>query len=69
MLAGQLNVPIFALAEHALEISCGLIAKVTEKPEDREEFLKHLERKPYRSKNVGKDRPDTIKRRLTVWRK
>jgi hypothetical protein len=42
VLADQLNVPIFALAEHELELANELIAKIAERPEDREELRKHL---------------------------
>ncbi len=40
MLAGQLDVWIYALGEHALQLSAGLIAKIVEDPEERE-LLKH----------------------------
>lgn len=42
MLAGELNIPIFALAEHMLELSNWLIGKIIESPEEREQLIQHL---------------------------
>ena len=43
VLAHQLNVPIFALAEHELELANEVIERIAEHPEDREELTRHLE--------------------------
>ncbi len=42
MLAGQLNIPMFALAEHALQIATELIAGIAEDPEESEPLKEHL---------------------------
>jgi hypothetical protein len=42
LLAGELQVPVFALAEHCLQLSVGLVAKAKENPEERELLRKHL---------------------------
>ena len=42
MLAGQLQVPIFALAEHALQLSAGQIAVMAENPEECALLRKHI---------------------------
>lgn len=42
MLAGELQVPIYALAEHALQLSVGLIAKMKENPEENEQLKRHI---------------------------
>ena len=41
-LADRLQVPVYALAEHALQLSAPLMAKMAEKPEEREELRHHL---------------------------
>jgi hypothetical protein len=41
-LAGQLQVPNYALCEHALQLSAGLIAKMTENPEESTLLRKHI---------------------------
>jgi len=42
MLAGQLQVPIYALGEHALQLSAGLIAKMAENSEESALLRKHI---------------------------
>ncbi|OGO22098.1 MAG: hypothetical protein A2144_05940 [Chloroflexi bacterium RBG_16_50_9] len=42
MLAGKLNVPIYALAEHSLQLSAALIAKMAEAPEECELLRRHI---------------------------
>jgi hypothetical protein len=42
MLAGELQVPIFALAEHLLQLSVGQVARAKENPEERELLCRHL---------------------------
>jgi hypothetical protein len=42
MLAGRLNVPIFALAEHELELANWLVEKMEQHPEEREHLLQHI---------------------------
>jgi hypothetical protein len=42
MLASELQVPIFALGEHCLQLSTGLIDKAKENAEERETLRRHL---------------------------
>jgi hypothetical protein len=42
LLAGTLNVPIYALAEHALQLTAEQIARASQNPEERELLRKHL---------------------------
>jgi hypothetical protein len=42
VLAGELQVPIFALAEHLLQLSVGQVTKAKEDPEEREQLRRHL---------------------------
>lgn len=42
MLAGQLQVPIFALSEHLLQLSAGQIAKMADNPEEWASLRKHI---------------------------
>jgi hypothetical protein len=42
MLAGELQVPIFALAEHCLQLSAGSVTSAKENPEERELLHRHL---------------------------
>jgi hypothetical protein len=42
ILAGKLNVPIFALAEHELDLANGQIAKIVEQPEECEQLIRHI---------------------------
>ena len=42
MLAGQLHVPIYALGEHALQLSAELIAKISEAPKECELLRQHI---------------------------
>ena len=42
LLAGQLQVPIFALVEHALQLSAGLIRKMAENAEESVILRRHL---------------------------
>lgn len=42
MLAGELQIPIFALAEHCLQLAIGSINKANENAEERELLRKHL---------------------------
>jgi hypothetical protein len=42
ILAGQLNIPIYALAEHMLQLSAGLIARLVDSPEEREHLRQHI---------------------------
>ena len=42
MLAGQLQVPIFALAEHMLQLSAQLVANMTENPQECELLRQHF---------------------------
>jgi hypothetical protein len=42
ILAGELQVPMFALSEHLLQLSIGMISKAQENPEEREELRSHL---------------------------
>jgi hypothetical protein len=41
-LAGKLNIPIYALAEHMLQLSAGLVAKLVDSPEDLEQLRRHI---------------------------
>ena len=42
ILAGQLNIPLYALVEHALQLSAELITKMAENPEESTLLRKHL---------------------------
>jgi hypothetical protein len=42
MLAGELQIPIFALAEHSLQLLAVLIAKAIENNEERDQLRRHL---------------------------
>ena len=42
VLAGQLNIPIYALVEHALQLSAGLIRKMAENAEESVILRRHL---------------------------
>lgn len=42
LLASQLNVPNYALCEHAVQLSAGLIAKMAENPEESAILRKHI---------------------------
>ncbi len=42
LLADQLHVPLFSLAEHALQLGAIQIPKANKNPEEREELRKHL---------------------------
>jgi len=42
MLAGQLQVPIYALGEETMQLSAGLIATIAERPEERELLRQHI---------------------------
>jgi len=42
MLADRLHVPLYALTEHALQLSAGLIAKMAEEAEEREQLREHI---------------------------
>jgi hypothetical protein len=42
MLAGQLHVPIYALGEHALQLSAGLIARMAENSEESALLRRHI---------------------------
>jgi len=42
MLAGRLQVPLYALAEHAFQLSAGLILKMAEETEEREQLTQHI---------------------------
>jgi hypothetical protein len=42
LLADQLHVPLFSLAEHALQLGAIQIAKANKSPEEREELRSHL---------------------------
>jgi hypothetical protein len=42
MLAGHLQVPIYALGEHALQLSAGLIAKMAENSEESTLLRRHI---------------------------
>jgi len=43
MLADRLHVPLYALAEHAFQLSAGPIAKMVEDPEESEQLRKHIQ--------------------------
>jgi hypothetical protein len=42
VLADRLNIPIYALAEHELELGNELLEMIAERPEDREELRHHI---------------------------
>ena len=42
ILAGKLNIPIYALAEHMLQLSARLVAKMVDNPEDLEQLRLHI---------------------------
>jgi hypothetical protein len=42
MLAGELQVPMFALSEHLFQLSIGVISRAKENAEEREELRRHL---------------------------
>jgi hypothetical protein len=42
MLAGKINVPLYALSEHSVQLSVGLIAKMAEAPEECELLRRHI---------------------------
>jgi hypothetical protein len=42
MLADKMNVPLFGLMEHSTQISAGLMAKMAENEEEREELRRHI---------------------------
>jgi hypothetical protein len=43
MLADRLHVPLYALTEHALQLSAGLIAKMAEETEGSEQLRQHIQ--------------------------
>lgn len=43
MLADRLHVPLYALTEHALQLSAGPIAKMTEETEGSEQLRQHIQ--------------------------
>jgi hypothetical protein len=42
MLADRLQVPLYALAEHAFQLSAGVIMKMAEETEEREQLRRHI---------------------------
>jgi hypothetical protein len=42
VLADQLQIPLYALTEHALQLSAGLIARMAEKPEESQLLRQHI---------------------------
>jgi hypothetical protein len=42
MLADQLQVPVYALTEHALQLSVGIIARMSENPEENQLVRQHI---------------------------
>jgi hypothetical protein len=54
ILAGQLNVPIYGLVEHMLQLSAGLIGRMVENPEERELLRKHLTETHVEARTVEK---------------
>jgi hypothetical protein len=77
MLAGHLNIPIFILAEHEVEIANLLVEKIIEDTEERELLLEHLKehidaRSVEKIREVDQDMAENLDagriRKLAVYR-